>query len=645
LLEQYLNPANPISGAIVYILLIVFSIWFFILICSAKALFSKKNSLSACKNVSVLRETILSAHKLRRSRELPPADSSDKSSENAFQTYLKSKFLPESGAITDHLRAIYEAGYYETRLDAGELLRQTGQSIFAWNIFLRSMLGTFIVLGLLGTLVGLANSMIHFSEPLRSGAGAWSNENIRFSIANLLAQLEGAFSPSIIGVALTIVGVFFYTFYLRFCISPLQHLLGYLTVHVWIPQLIPTTPQRLLETLTRSEEQMTRSFHAAEKVAEFAREIQDESGEFNTNLKSSNKVFRQLIGVGETLSHFAGKFREGTENLAAFQDELRSIYCETLANSETIRNNVNTALKETQIFNATSSAILQEQGEQLKTIASSLSSYETAYITQRQQIDLSLQKLLESVSSILEQIGSKNQELIEKFGNPLIEKLHQELSSVENTLRVQLSAIHGQFVRLDAPMNDAATKVAGAIEAVDKRTTSLKEDLQRLFVRREEDVDKQLIAINGLCAKFGELLAKLTAPAQKHSEILENLAQSMDKLQEAIKSRTGKHIMSPPQGIQNTKHDNKRQPGESDDPGLSIVALFSQMNTAVQNQSEIMRDLSQSINKLHEAIRQADFGKNGFSPEREKQKKDKIPQKKRIFVRTLTRIAGVFRHK
>ena len=158
---------------------------------------------------------------------------------------------------------------------------------------------------------------------------------------------------------------------------------------------------------------------------------------------------------------------------------------ESLANSVSLRENTGAALKEAQAFHSTVSRTLQGQGAQVQTIASSLKSYETAYLSQRQQIDQALEKLLVSVNQTLKEIDSKNKELIEQFGNPLIEKLHKELSSVENTLRVQLSAIHQQFLRLEAPMNKAADKVAGALDAVDKRTTALKEDLQRLFLRQD----------------------------------------------------------------------------------------------------------------------------------------------------------------
>jgi hypothetical protein len=535
-LERYLLPTNPIAEAIVFFLLLVFLIWFLTLFYSTVTLLRMKRRLSSCTDVNSLRDAIHKAHSSENTIETSAPTLNTGTAKDVFQKYIKAKTLLESDPIATHLKALFEAGLYETRLDVSELLRHTSQRFFASNHFLRSCLGSFIVLGLLGTLVGLADSLIQFSQPLETSTKAWSNEQIRSSITGLLRQLGGAFAPSILGVALTILGVLFYSLYLRFICTPAQHLLDHITLNVWIPQLIPTTPQRLVETLKRSEEQMRQSFQSAERVAEFANEIQNEASEFNTNLKSSNKVLKQLTEVGTTLSGFATKFADGTKKLTSFQEDLRSLYKESLSNSVSLRENAEAALKEAQAFHSTVSTTLQAQGAQLQTIASSLKSYETAYLSQRQQIDQALVKLLVSVNQTLNQIDSKNKELIEQFGNPLIEKLHQKLSSVENTLRVQLSAIHQQFQRLDAPMNKAADKVAGALDAVDKRTTALKEELQRLFLQREEYIQKEITAFNGLSTKIVSLLTETASQTQVQSKNVQSLTVSIDNLQETIKS-------------------------------------------------------------------------------------------------------------
>lgn len=539
-IEQYLHPTNPIAVTIVTILLLVFVVWFLIVFISTIALLRRRRGLLSCADITLLRDALSRVHvpTAEQNNESVGLTVSPTTAKSTYQKYVKSKSLSENDIVSTHLKTIFDAGWYGTRLEVGELLRHTSHRLFAWNHFLRGSLGSFIVLGLLGTLIGLADSLIQFSEPLQISTRAWSNEEIRSSISNLLIQLTSAFAPSITGVALTILGVFLYTLYLRFVCTPAQHLLDQLTVTVWVPQLIPTTPQRLVETLKRSEEQMRQSFLAAEKVAEFAKEIQNEANEFNTNLKSSNKVLKQLTEVGTTLSGFATTFADATGKIASFQEDLRSLYKESLLNSTSLRDNVGIALKETQAFHSTVLMTIQNQGTQLQTIASSLKSYETAYLTQRQQIDQALEKLILAVNQTLIQIDSKNKELIEKFGDPLIQKLHDELSTVENTLKVQLSAILQQFQRLEGPINAAADKVSGALDVVDRRTTALKEELRRDFLQREDFVQKELTTFNELSTKVVTLLTQLTSLTAVQSERTQSLTQLINHLQETIKSKS-----------------------------------------------------------------------------------------------------------
>ncbi|MFH0992054.1 MAG: hypothetical protein V1799_18770 [bacterium] len=559
-LEHYLHPTNSIASAIVVILGIAFIVWLLILFFTTRTIFIRTRRLSSCSDITYLR-SIIAKSRARISDEHTDLNLGNISTKEYFTKYAKSNTLPEDDPISVHLKSIFDAGYFETRLDVSELLRHTSQRLFSYTSFLRGLLGSFIVLGLLGTLIGLADSLIQFSEPIQTSTRAWSNEQIRSSISNLLLQLRGAFAPSISGVALTIIGVLLYTLYIRFICAPAQHLLDHLTINVWIPQLIPTTPLRLVETLKRSEEQMRQSFQAAEKVAEFAKEIQNEASEFNTNLKSSNKVLKQLSEIGTSLSGFATKFEQGTAKIVSFQEELHSLYKQSLENSSTLKENVGIALKEAQAFQSTISTTLCDQGQQLQLIVASLKSYETAYLAQRQQIDQALQKLLESVNQTLSQIDSKNKELIENFGNPLIQKLHDELSSVENTLRVQLNAIVQQFQRFDTPINDAAQKVAGALDAVDKRTTALKEELQRLFMQREKQVDIQLTVFNDLASTLVTLLTQMTSTAQTQSERMQYLAQSINNLQDTVKStKHSKFDQIPVKEIQKQRQEEERWP-------------------------------------------------------------------------------------
>jgi uncharacterized phage infection (PIP) family protein YhgE len=510
----------------------------------------------SCADVTELTKAI---HKAQSSEEahaglLPSVDST--SAKRIFQDYLKEKSIEESDPIAMHLRTLFEAGIHATRLEISELLRHTSERLFSWNSFLRASLGLFIVFGLLGTLVGLAESLISFSQPLQTSTKAWSNDQVRLSITTLLMQLRGAFTPSIVGVALTIIGVLIFNLYLKFVCLPTQLLLDHLTISAWIPQLIPTTPQRFVETLERSEEQMRQSFMAAEKVADFAKEIQNESGEFNTNLKTSNKALKQLGEVGIILSGFAKTFADATTKLTSFQEELRSLYKESLSNSNTVRDNVSASLRDAQAFHSGISEHLHNQGTQLQVVVSSLKSYETSYVSRREQLDTALRELVAGVNQTLGQIESRNTELIEKFGSPLIEQLQRGFLSIENSLKVDLSLIHSQFDRLNAPMNEASVRIEGVVETFDKRTINLIEKLERDFIQREDLVRQELKNLKDLSTKIVSLLVEIATPTQDEPKSMLPQTPPIDNIQSGPSSRRDGGFKKIPEG-EETKLDRE----------------------------------------------------------------------------------------
>lgn len=498
---EYIVPTNPIAIGIIVLLIIVFGIWLLVLINSSRWLLFQKKKLLACADVSFLRSVILESKELTTS--LGNEDLVNISNE-MFQKYISIKKLPKNGPVSKHLKAIFEAGFWGTRLDSSELLNLTTQRLFHHNTFLKGVLSLFIVFGLLATLVGLTDSLIQFSGPLQSFTQG-TNKQIRSSIGIILFSLRGAFTPSIIGVGLTILGVLLYTVYTKHFCDPVKNLLHELTVTVWIPQLIPTTPVRLIETLRQSEEQMRKSFDAAKKVAEFAEDIQSEVGEFSETLKSSNKVLRKLTDIGNTFLDVATKFEEGSTKLVAFQDDLRTLYTHTLENSSLLRQNVENALNDLRVYNESISSVVNAHGNQLQLVVQTLKTYEDAYLAQRQQIDNALQELFKYLKSTLEQIDTKNKEVIESFGKPLLENLQV----VSETLSKELHSIVDQLRKMDEPLKDSANKIENALEVVDKRTTTLKEELQRVFSQREVLITQQIETLNTYLNKIDMVLSGL----------------------------------------------------------------------------------------------------------------------------------------
>ena len=137
-------------------------------------------------------------------------------------------------------------------------------------------------MGLLGTLFGLTDSLVELSPALKASAEARiSTENGETSapadadsensrqmteaLSDLMDDIKGAFAPSIMGVLfLRLLGVILYGY--LFCnslVTPSNLSLEQSTLTVWVPQLYPTTSQRLIQTLQQSESQIQKGFETA----------------------------------------------------------------------------------------------------------------------------------------------------------------------------------------------------------------------------------------------------------------------------------------------------------------------------------------------------------------------------------------------
>ena len=103
------------------------------------------------------------------------------------------------------------AGWNESRLEVSELINHTTSNLFRWNNLFRSVLAVFIVIGLLGTLFGLTDSLTDLSPALKESTANETNtensERMTQALGNLMDDVKGAFAPSIWGIIFTVLGV------------------------------------------------------------------------------------------------------------------------------------------------------------------------------------------------------------------------------------------------------------------------------------------------------------------------------------------------------------------------------------------------------------------------------------------------------
>ncbi|MBC8031143.1 MAG: apolipoprotein A1/A4/E family protein [Pyrinomonadaceae bacterium] len=527
-LLDYLIPQNPIALWIVYLLVVLFGFWFGLLVVSLWRHLQYAVQIARCQDVSGLRVP----ERLVSDENADSASAVQRSNEEIFNSFELAKALPTRSPITSHLRAIFEAGRNESQLDARGLIKNTSDALFRINTLHRSLLSIFIILGLLGTLFGLADTMAALDELLR-GTSQLNNDTLSLSLQQLLGTLKGAFAPSILGVSLTVFGVLLFAFYLRAVALPLGGLLERTTLTVWIPQLVPTPSQKLQERLHLSREQMERSVEAAKQVTEFADDFQQKAGTLRETLGLSTEALKEMGKVANTLSTFSQKFVEGVNALTPFQDDLRKLYNQMTQESRAFQESVQRNIAGSEEFRQRIQEQLNSGNLQLVQVLQALQSYEAAYVANREGIDEKLGAVLVGAEKAFQSLGQRNEEIGQALeaalGKPLREnltaslgevqtELQERLREIKESLEVQLGSLGEKLRQLDAPLNTAAQKFTDTFSNFNEYTNEWRTKLQREFATQNETNQQQLKTLESLSKQIPQLLQQLTDSSNNFSE-------------------------------------------------------------------------------------------------------------------------------
>ena len=284
-LIDYFRPENPIALVIVVLLWTVFGIWSLALIAAGLKVAKYSGVIRALNNLVPDLVAARGKRAQRRNRgEIP-----DTTPAEEFRTYLP-QGMSHRQPVVRHLESIYSAGCADSRLDIRELLAHTERAISGSDAARRSFLSVFLIVGLLGTLFGLADSILALLKLLQQNADAGSN------LIALLGALKGAFAPSISGVLTSILGTVAYAVYQRDWLAPLAGSLREVTLNLWVPELYPTIGQEAAEAAQRS-------LDAAIKVTESAQTIREDTVALATALRSVEvDTNKYAVGMKELAS-------------------------------------------------------------------------------------------------------------------------------------------------------------------------------------------------------------------------------------------------------------------------------------------------------------------------------------------------------
>lgn len=532
---QYIWPANILARILVVGLIGLFGYWLVIVIQLRKKFKNMYQKIDDYKDVESLVK--------KDSKEML----SEAEQNLMFQIFCEEKGIDLSCPIAEHIKTIYEAGFTENRLDVGELLKHTTNTIFGKNHFLRGIMSSFIIIGLLGTLIGLADSLAKLPiGQLYSVQQA--NNSVNTALSHLLIELKGAFAPSICGVLFTVIGMGVFTSYLHFVCRPLKDYIDQLTLKVWIPKLFPATSQRLLETLKKSEDQMEKNYFAAENVAKFAKTIESEMGNFKDDIVTTNRSLESLANATSTIDDIVRDFSGGVEQITSFQGQIQNLYEQILEGSKHFQENTSKIIED-------SRKIFEEHNTQTKTLFEN----ELAYNATRQKLD---------------------EEIIATYKN-MNETLPKRFKDVAATIQIELQ-------NLQVPNQKAATLIEGTLDKVTKQTIEIIRTLQEVYRNKTGEVIEKLEQVYKATIKDTD--ERINKQLEKYfDKLIQNNQLQASTIEELLKG-FNKFTIALSEMNQSTKNTDERVSKQFE----KYFDKFAQ----TQLQTSAVSEMVKSLNKL-----------------------------------------------
>lgn len=458
--------------------------------------------------------------------------------------------------LFEHLKAIYDAGAQSSRLDADLLVKNTVDKIFTDVDSIKTSISLFLVIGILGTLAGLAISIGGFNGANFVMTG--QNGSTADELSLLFGNLRGAFAPSMWGVFFTIVFVFGYSWKIQEgCINKVTEKLTINTIRYWLPKLYPTDFQRGDQSLVKLnatianadginngvrtlEKNLSSSNQTLQQLAKVSDDIQKASERFDKStdkivkikelydeLKKTNDAFHSSL---ESLIHSATQERKNSyeeymsiveKNAAAVQESNQKMkdqmaqYFDAL--TEVLKNQSSTFSENLQGQINTWKETLQGQNSELQAVIAQLKKYDTNFFQTINKTKESLQKSIEindKAAAANQELGQKLREIEEKLLNRQDELIEQ----IAQPVTAQLTEVAHILQGLQKPFIDATNSISAMADRNYRQMTELMSPIQEITKTLQE---KQNV---------------LTNDNQRLMQTLEALQNTMHDFQKTVNS-------------------------------------------------------------------------------------------------------------
>ncbi len=422
---------------------------------------------------------------------------------------LKKPTTPEGfTAIYEHVRNILMAGLFQSRLEAEALIKHTELKLFNESIRLKNILSSFIVIGLLGTLMGMSDSLGKFNE-----------ESI--NVTKLVSQdLPSAFIPSIWGVISTIVGMLFYSRLVHTYYTPLKTTLEHATLNSWIPQLCPSLSDIIVDKLEDNALRVEKQFANAATVAEFARDVQNELAPFKESMKRADQALSRaqpvmdeseaavklLHNYADKLTRFSDKFSTSLEKFIILEDRLATGYDGLTAANENHSKQMSHWSSQFQLLVEKNNEQTLKINNQIGKIFMSLVDFDEQYLEVSKNQTEAVTVLVKTITA-------------EKGSETAINRVLAEKILEESTVK---------FTQLIGGVQHLTATLTSNLAAIEKNLGEVKGTLT-------VDVDKMSVRIvNSLIGIQQELIGGLSGVQSELADGLDALPDKLDEINDTI---------------------------------------------------------------------------------------------------------------
>ena len=580
----FLWSTDPVAQGVIIFLLALFAAWVGVLGLQVVRLMKESATLRKFQPIAILEAY---------TREQSEGPATLKARDEAFSQYARRVRLNRSRNITRHVKSIFDAGWSDTRLEIGELNRHTTEQLFRRNTLLKAVLGIFIVVGLLGTLLGLSKALVPLSQ---LDLGMAATADVSGELQELLEKLKSAFAPSIWGVFLTVVGVLFFGGYLNNVCIPLKTKLERLTLDEWVPRLYPTTPQRMLKTLEEADRQAHENLQAAQKVAEFAENLDDEIRDFsprvleaNALLEGFNTSIEKADEASRQLTNFMEEFGETLQDFSGFQGSLEQLLQEVAEHTAQVHR----------VFDTVAT-----QQEALTTQLTVIGRYAEGTADEREETLQAIRRTSVAAETALKDLTERNEEVYRMLGEPITDGLDDVANRLSSGLQAVEERLAQRFDHLQQPLQDSVEQVRSLATTYEEATErilfevrdALFDELSGPVATRLEDVSHRLE--DGLKSVEDQLSTSFThlqKPLQSSVEDVRAIAQSYEDVTERILQEVQDKMLAELSGpvseqlsnIDNTLHEDL----------VTLSSDFRRLEGPVSDSVDTIEGIAESFDK------------------------------------------------